>query len=242
LIGAAAGALFGFSDIAVKAGVGVLGHGLVALLLSPWLALAVLGGLLAQYVSARSLQTGDAVSVTALTGLAVNVANIAGGILVFGDPLAHGFTGVLIEGTAFALICVGAFFTPVRAELTARGEHVTPRARKLPRARSRGQMRPDPCRRLCRPRRYQPGADIERRRASGDRPLRGGRAGESSGPSGLVSPSGYGQAGLRAHPKADLHVIVLTCCSCGANSRERTFWACSVKGTGAGLADSCRDC
>ena len=117
LIGAASGFVFGLADIAVKAGVGVLGHGLLALLLSPWLVLAVLGGFLAQYLSARSLQTGDAVSVTALTGLAVNIATIVGGILVFGDPVAHGLAGTLVEGAAFALICLGAYLTPLRGEL-----------------------------------------------------------------------------------------------------------------------------
>jgi hypothetical protein len=66
------------------------------------LALLAAGGLLllAQYISARSLQTGDAVTVTALTGVAVNVANIAGGIVIFADLTA---------------IRVGAFLTPVRA-------------------------------------------------------------------------------------------------------------------------------
>lgn len=112
LIGAASGALFGLSDIAIKGLYGVTGHGVAAVLLSPWLAVAVIGGLIAQYVSARSLQTGDAVSVTALTGVAVNVANIAGGILIFGDPLAHGFAGTLTAAGAFAAICVGAFLTP----------------------------------------------------------------------------------------------------------------------------------
>jgi drug/metabolite transporter (DMT)-like permease len=141
LIGAAAGALFGLSDLAIKAMFGVAGRGPVTLLL---LALAVLVGLTAQYVSARSLQTGDAVSVTALTGLAVNVANIAGGILVFGDPLAHGLTGTLLEGTAFALICLGAFLTPVRAELTTSGEHVSQQARTLPRRSQQGASAPRP--------------------------------------------------------------------------------------------------
>jgi hypothetical protein len=125
LIGAASGALFGLSDIAVKALFGVAGHGLAAVLLSPWLASAVLSGVAAQYISARSLQTGDAVSVTALTGVAVNVANIAGGIVIFGDPLANGLAGSLIEAGAFAAICLGAFLTPVRAA-------TQPRARGRP--------------------------------------------------------------------------------------------------------------
>jgi hypothetical protein len=116
LIGAAAGALFGLSDIAIKALIGASGHG-VAVLLSPWLMFAALSGLSAQYLSGRSLQTGDAVSVTALTAATANIANITAGIIVFGDPLAHGLTGSLIEATGFTLICTGALLTPIRAQL-----------------------------------------------------------------------------------------------------------------------------
>ena len=129
LIGAASGALFGLSDLAVKALFGVAGSGLGPVLISPWLLAAVLSGLVAQYVSARSLQTGDAVSVTALTGVAVNIANIVGGILIFGDPLAHGLAGSLIEAGAFAAICAGAFLTPVR---TATEPEFERRAAKIP--------------------------------------------------------------------------------------------------------------
>ena len=132
LIGAASGALFGLSDIAIKALYSVTGHGVAAVLLSPWLAVAVISGLIAQYVSARSLQTGDAVSVTALTGVAVNVANIAGGILIFGDPLAHGLAGTLTEAGAFVAICVGAFLTPTPSvtepRSTADAPEVPPRS------------------------------------------------------------------------------------------------------------------
>ena len=85
------------------------------MLLSPWLLVAITAGLLAQYVSARSLQSGDAVTVTAMTGLGVNVLNITGGILAFGDPLAHGLPGTLAETVAFSLICAAAFLTPVPA-------------------------------------------------------------------------------------------------------------------------------
>jgi drug/metabolite transporter (DMT)-like permease len=112
LIGAAAGVLFGISDIAIKALLGVAHHGIVVLLLGPWLLVAVGAGIVAQYVSARSLQTGDAVSVTAMTGLAVNIANIAGGIIIFGDPIARGLPGTIAEATAFALICAAALLTP----------------------------------------------------------------------------------------------------------------------------------
>jgi len=127
LIGAASGVLFGVADLAVKALLGAAGHGPLEVLLSPWLPLALTAGLAAQYVSARPLQTGDAVSVTARTGLTVNVLNIVGGILIFGDPFANSLAGVLAEATAFSLICAATFLTPVpeletshaRAPLTA---------------------------------------------------------------------------------------------------------------------------
>jgi hypothetical protein len=112
LIGAASGVLFGISNIAIKALLGIAHSGIAAVLLSPWLLVAIGAGIVAQYVSARSLQTGDAVSVTAMTGLAVNIANIAGGIIIFGDPLAHGLPGTIAEATAFALICAAALLTP----------------------------------------------------------------------------------------------------------------------------------
>jgi hypothetical protein len=115
LIGAAGGLFFGVSDIGVKALVGVAHGGTVALLASPWLAVVLTSGVFAQYVSARSLQSGDAISVTALTGLAVNAANIAGGIVVFGDPLAAGWLSSIVEVLAFALICAGALLTPAPA-------------------------------------------------------------------------------------------------------------------------------
>jgi drug/metabolite transporter (DMT)-like permease len=115
LIGAAAGAFFGVSDVGIKALVGIGHGGTLALLTSPWLAVVFTSGVIAQYVSARSLQSSDAVSVTALTGLAASVANIAGGIVVFGDPLARGPAGVLAETLAFALICAAALLTPAAA-------------------------------------------------------------------------------------------------------------------------------
>jgi drug/metabolite transporter (DMT)-like permease len=116
LIGAASGVMFGIADIAVKAMLGTAHTSILAALLSVWLPVAVGAGMLAQYISARSLQTGDAVSVTALTGVAVTIINIIGGIVVFGDPLAHGTAGTFTEVVAFGLICAAAFLTPMTAE------------------------------------------------------------------------------------------------------------------------------
>jgi drug/metabolite transporter (DMT)-like permease len=89
MLGAASGILFGVSDTAIKALTGITGaHGLLGLILSPWLAVAIFASILAFFASARGLQDGEAVPVIAVTGTAANIAGIAGGIVVFGDPMA----------------------------------------------------------------------------------------------------------------------------------------------------------
>jgi drug/metabolite transporter (DMT)-like permease len=113
MLGAASGILFGVSDTAIKALTGIThAHGMLALLLSPWLAVAVLASIVAFYASARGLQDGDAVPVIAVTGTAANIAGIAGGILVFGDPMAGSATGVVFEALAFVLVVVAAALMP----------------------------------------------------------------------------------------------------------------------------------
>ena len=113
MLGAAAGILFGVSDVAIKALTGIVGvHGLLALLLSPWLAVAVLASILAFYSSARGLQDGDAVPVIAVTGTAANIAGIAGGIVVFGDPLPGSAVGIVFQSVAFVLVLVAAALMP----------------------------------------------------------------------------------------------------------------------------------
>jgi drug/metabolite transporter (DMT)-like permease len=113
MLGAAAGVLFGVSDTSIKALTGITGaHGLSGLVLSPWLAVAVLASVVAFYASARALQDGDAVPVIAVTGTAANIAGIAGGILVFGDPVAASPAGVVLQALAFVLVIVAAALMP----------------------------------------------------------------------------------------------------------------------------------
>jgi hypothetical protein len=113
MLGAASGILFGVSDTAIKALTGITGaHGPLALLLSPWLLVAVLASIVAFYASARGLQDGDAVPVIAVTGTAANIAGIAGGIVVFGDPMAGGTVGVIVESLAFVLVIVACALMP----------------------------------------------------------------------------------------------------------------------------------
>jgi hypothetical protein len=120
MLGAAAGVLFGVSDVAIKALTGIVGaEGVVGLLLSPWLACTVLASVVAFYASARGLQDGDAVPVIAITGTAANVTTIAGGILVFGDPLPGTTTGIVLQALAFMMVIVASALTPMPRSATA---------------------------------------------------------------------------------------------------------------------------
>jgi hypothetical protein len=113
MLAAAAGILFGVSDTAIKALTGITGaHGLMGLVLSPWLAVAVLASIVAFYASARALQDGEAVPVIAVTGTAANIAGISGGIIVFGDPMAATTIGVVLQGLAFVLVLVASALMP----------------------------------------------------------------------------------------------------------------------------------
>lgn len=111
VLGAAAGTLFGVSDVAVKALTQAASAGPLAILASPWLLIAIIASVLAFLASARGFQQGDAVPVIACTSTAANVTCILGGILVFGDALAGGLM-LLAQLAAFALVAAAALLTP----------------------------------------------------------------------------------------------------------------------------------
>jgi multidrug transporter EmrE-like cation transporter len=113
MLGAASGILFGVSDTSIKALTGIVGaHGVLGVLISPWLAVAVLASILAFYASARGLQDGEAVPVIAVTGTAANIAGIAGGIIVFGDPMPGSTVGIVFQSLAFVLVLIAAALMP----------------------------------------------------------------------------------------------------------------------------------
>ena len=112
LLGTAAGVLFGVSDVAIKALTGAVGDTGMLGLVSPWMATCVLASVFAFYASARGLQKGQAVPVITLTSAAANVSAIAGGIVVFGDPIPGDALGVIVQGLAFTLVIVAAILTP----------------------------------------------------------------------------------------------------------------------------------
>lgn len=122
MLAAAAGILFGVCNVGVKALTGIGGiAGAMGVLLSPWLWVALCGSAAAFYASARSLQIGEAVPVIAITGTAANIASIAGGIVVFGDPLPADALGIVLQSIAFVLVIVASALTPapVRAARVA---------------------------------------------------------------------------------------------------------------------------
>ena len=112
MLGAAAGILFGVSDVAIKAMSGlVAAHGVLGLL-SPWLLICIAASVAAFYASAKGLQDGDPVPVIAITGTAANISGVIGGIIVFGDPLSANPVALSIECFAFALVIVAAWLMP----------------------------------------------------------------------------------------------------------------------------------
>jgi drug/metabolite transporter (DMT)-like permease len=111
LLGAAAGALFGVSDVAIKyitkATPGPLGG-----VVSPWTLTAIVAAVIAFYASARSLQIGEGVEVIALTSVAANLAAILGGIVVFHEPIGSGALATTARFLAFCLVIAGAALMP----------------------------------------------------------------------------------------------------------------------------------
>jgi multidrug transporter EmrE-like cation transporter len=112
VLAAIAGTLFALAGIAIK---GLTGAGDISIaLLAPWIALTILAGLGAQYAAAAALQRGGAIETIGLIGLVANAAQIAGGVLVFGDPLASSPLGLTLQVTAFAMVCASALLIPSR--------------------------------------------------------------------------------------------------------------------------------
>jgi drug/metabolite transporter (DMT)-like permease len=117
MLGAAAGILFGVSDIGIKAISGLVLSGGIMGFLTPWLVVSLVASVGAFYAIAKGLQDGEAVPVIAVTGTAANVAGVVGGIIVFGDPLAGNPLSLAVQLMAFMLVLLAAWLmpAPVRA-------------------------------------------------------------------------------------------------------------------------------
>jgi drug/metabolite transporter (DMT)-like permease len=110
MLGAGAGVLFTVTHVAMKALTGKF-DGPVDLI-SPWAAIIVVGGVVAFFASARSLQLGRAVPVIAATAIAGNATSIAAGVVVFGDPIGSSPVLATLRIAAFGLIVVSAALIP----------------------------------------------------------------------------------------------------------------------------------
>jgi drug/metabolite transporter (DMT)-like permease len=119
MLGAAAGILFGVSDVSIKALTGTV-PGDVLSIVSPWTGVAVLASIAAFYASARALQVGEGVSTIAITTVSANVSAILGGILVFGDPLGEDAFAIVARACAFGLVIVAAGLTPAPMRAASR--------------------------------------------------------------------------------------------------------------------------
>ncbi|MFL5823151.1 MAG: hypothetical protein ACJ764_06890 [Solirubrobacteraceae bacterium] len=121
MLGAAAGILFGVSDVAIKAISGLISTGGLMGLVTPWTLICVMASVVAFYASAKGLQDGQAVPVIAVTGTAANVSGIVGGIIVFGEPLSGNPALLVVECLAFALVLLAAWLMPAPVRAVAGG-------------------------------------------------------------------------------------------------------------------------
>jgi len=117
LLAVLAGILFAFAGIAIK-GLTAVG-GVSIAVVAPWVALTVVCGALAQYAAVAALQRGGAIETIGLMGLVANAAQIAGGVLVFDDPLSPTPLGIALQATAFAMVCLSAMLMPARRTAAA---------------------------------------------------------------------------------------------------------------------------
>ncbi len=111
-LGIAAGLMFTMTHVALKA----ISHhsegGPLAVLATPFPYLIVLGGVVAFFASARSLQIGDGVVVIAVTSIAGNASSMPAGVVVFGDPLGSDALTVIARTVAFLVVIVAAALIP----------------------------------------------------------------------------------------------------------------------------------
>ena len=122
LLGLAAGLLFTTTHVAVKALTGKIDTTVAEVLLSPYLYVAVLGGIAAFFASARSLQIGPAVPVIAVTAIAGNASAIPAGIVVFGDPVGSHTFHVVVRMVAFVLVVAAAALIPAPVRAAGLGD------------------------------------------------------------------------------------------------------------------------
>ncbi len=112
LMAIAAGTLLGVSDVSLKA-LAELVPAQPLSLLSPWTVTAILGGIGAFLALGRGLQIGEPVAVIVAFSAAATLAAIAGGIVVFGDPMGSDAMAVIGRSLAFVAVVGAAALLPM---------------------------------------------------------------------------------------------------------------------------------
>lgn len=111
-LGASAGLFWAASDTAIKAQTSTFGDNVLSVFLHPLVLIILVASFIGLTVSAKSLQTGKAVPVIAMTTVAANALTIASGPIVFGDPVPDDALGLIVRILAFVLVIGAAALTP----------------------------------------------------------------------------------------------------------------------------------
>ena len=111
LLAIAAGLLLGVANVSVKALTGTVPGDLLSIV-SPWTLAALVAGVGAFFGLARGLQLGEAIPIIAITSVAANCVSVAGGILVFGDPVGTDPLGVVARCLAFVAVIAAVALMP----------------------------------------------------------------------------------------------------------------------------------
>jgi multidrug transporter EmrE-like cation transporter len=112
MLAALAGVLFACAGVAIKGLTGA--ESLEVSFVVPWVGIVIACGALAQYTAVASLQRGGAIETIGVMGLVANALQIAGGVLVFGDPLPTDPAGIALQVAAFGMVCLAALLLPSR--------------------------------------------------------------------------------------------------------------------------------
>ena len=112
LLAVAAGTSIGVSDVAIKALAETVPSSPLSVL-SPWTAMAIVGGIGGFLALARGLQLGEPMAVIVAFSASATLSAITGGVLVFGDPLGSDALDVVARCMAFVAVIGAAALLPL---------------------------------------------------------------------------------------------------------------------------------
>jgi hypothetical protein len=118
LLAVAAGTSIAVSDVALKALAQTVPSSPLSVV-SPWTAVAIIGGIGGFLALARGMQLGEPVSVIVAFSASATLAAITGGIVVFGDPLGSDAIDVIARSSAFVAVIAAAALLPLVPERAA---------------------------------------------------------------------------------------------------------------------------